>query len=84
MVDGQWAHWLLVSNTDFQGGLGLLIVAPMKAKAQALTPKAEDLILKLAASIRGKRGGAVKNKKRAAASAKNGCLGGRPRKLQAA
>jgi len=53
-------------------------------KAQALTPAAEEAILKLAACIRGKRGGAVKNAKRAAASARNGKLGGRPRKLAAA
>ena len=49
-----------------------------------LTPKATEALIALARSLNARAGGLVKTPKRAAASARNGKLGGRPRKLAAA
>jgi len=52
----------------------------MENSTFTITPEQEELILSLSRKIRGRRGGLAKGGKKARSSARNGRLGGRPRK----
>jgi hypothetical protein len=52
--------------------------------AQKFSPKVESLLVSAARYIIASKAGSTKTRKKAKSSAKNGRLGGRPRKLAAA